>query len=76
MIASYDAALQISPDYHADAFYTKACCYALQSKTEDAIESLSCAIKLNPDLYRHMAKNDSDFDSIRENERFQALVLG
>jgi hypothetical protein len=30
--------------------------------------------QLNPNEYRKMAKTDSDFDAIRENERFQALI--
>jgi hypothetical protein len=41
---------------------------------EQAIENLQQAINLNPDEYRQMAKTDSDFDSVREDERFQALI--
>lgn len=29
---------------------------------------------LNPGKYREMAKTDADFDSLRGNEQFQALV--
>ncbi len=72
-IASFDEALKFKPDY-ADAFYNKACCYALQDNVEQAIENLQKAINLNPDEYREYAKTDSDFDSIREDERFQALI--
>jgi Flp pilus assembly protein TadD len=74
-IASYNKALQLKPDKDS-AWYNKACCYALKGDHEDAISSLSHAIELNPEKYREMAKNNSDFDSIRENERFQALVFG
>jgi hypothetical protein len=43
---------------------------------EYAIANLSRAIALSPDEYREMAKTDSDFDSIRDNEQFQALISG
>ncbi|WP_016865047.1 TPR end-of-group domain-containing protein, partial [Fischerella muscicola] len=71
-IASYDKALEIKPDYH-QAWYNKACCYALQVNIEQAIENLQKAIILNPEC-REMAKTDSDFDSIRDDERFQELI--
>jgi len=72
-ISSYDKALQFKPNY-ADAFYNKACCYALQGNVEQAIENLQHAINLSPDEYRNDAKTDSDFDSLRDSERFQALI--
>ena len=72
-IASYNKALEFKPDYH-EALYNKACCYALQGNVEQAIENLQQAIKLSPDIYRDMARTDSDFDSIRDSERFQALL--
>jgi len=72
-VASYDQALKIKPDLHA-AWYNKACSYALQGNVEQAIENLQQAINLSPDKYREMAKTDSDFDKIREDERFQALI--
>ncbi|WP_293330454.1 tetratricopeptide repeat protein [Microcoleus sp. CAWBG58] len=74
-IASYDKALEFKPDLHA-AFYNKACCYALHSQIDQAIQNLQQAIALNPDKYREMAKTDSDFDSIRFDTRFQALIEG
>jgi superkiller protein 3 len=48
----------------------------LQGNVEQAIENLQQAINLNPDENREMAKTDSDFDKIREDERFQALIQG
>jgi tetratricopeptide (TPR) repeat protein len=74
-IASYDKALEIKPD-HTSAFYNKACCYALHSQIDQAIHNLQQAIDLNPDKYREMAKTDSDFDRIRSDVRFQALIQG
>jgi tetratricopeptide (TPR) repeat protein len=72
-IASYDKALEIKPD-DTSAFYNKACCYALHTQIDQAIQNLQQAIDLNPDENREMAKTDSDFDSIRSDVRFQALM--
>jgi tetratricopeptide (TPR) repeat protein len=72
-IAAYDAALQIKPDLH-EALYNKACCYTFQGDVDSAITWLQKAIDLSPDKYREMAKTDTDFDAIRSNPRFQALL--
>jgi tetratricopeptide (TPR) repeat protein len=74
-ITSYDKALQFKPEDHK-SWYNKACCYALQGNFDAAIANLSHAIELNPDEYQELAKTDSDFDSIRDDERFKALVDG
>ncbi|TAG17948.1 MAG: tetratricopeptide repeat protein [Oscillatoriales cyanobacterium] len=74
-IASYDKALEFKPD-DTSAFYNKACCYALHSQIDQAIQNLQQAINLNPDEWREMAKTDSDFDSMRSDVRFQALIQG
>ncbi len=58
-----------------NAWYNKACAYALQGNIEQVVENLQAAINLNP-KYREMAKTDSDFDSIRDDARFQALIQG
>ena len=63
----------MKPDDH-EAWYNKACSYAIQGNIEQSLENLQKAINLNPDEYRKMAKTDSDFDAIREDERFQALI--
>jgi len=72
-VASFDQALKFKPDFH-EAWNNKACSYALQGNVEQAIENLQQAINLSPDEYREMAKTDSDFDKIREDERFRALI--
>ena len=54
-------------------YYNKACCYGLQQKIELAIETLQQAIALDAEC-RAMAKTDSDFDGIRQDERFRALI--
>ncbi|MEH2398375.1 tetratricopeptide repeat protein [Nostoc sp.] len=72
-ITSYDQALKFKPDYYL-AWYNKACCYTLQGNIEQALENLQKAINLSADKCREWAKIDSDFDSLREDERFQALI--
>ena len=72
-IASFDKALK----YHSDnpnAWYGKACSYALQADVEQAVRNLYRAIVLSPNLYRVMAQTDNNFDRIRETEAFQALM--
>jgi hypothetical protein len=46
----------------------------LQGDVELAIANLQQAIHLNPDRCRREAKTNLDFDSIREDDRFQALI--
>jgi tetratricopeptide (TPR) repeat protein len=72
-IAAFDDALKIKPDKH-EALYNKACAYALQNQLEPALDHLAQAIQLNTDRYCEMAKTDSDFDAIRDDPRFQALL--
>ena len=71
-LASYNKSLEFSPN-HANALYNKACCYGLQGRVDKAIEQLKQAINLNSEC-RGIAKTDSDFDSIRNDDRFQALI--
>ena len=71
-IASYDKALEIKPDKH-EAWYNKACAYALQDQCDLAIENLEKAILLDK-KYCNMAKENSDFDIIRKDSRFQKLI--
>lgn len=54
--------------------YLEACNDASKGNIENAIINLQQAIDLNAKQHQEMAKNDSCFDAIRNNERFQALV--
>ena len=73
-IASCDQALKINPDYDS-AIYIKARCYELQGQVELAIATLKQAIDLDP-KYREMAETDADFERVRSDDRFQALIQG
>ncbi|PAX59692.1 tetratricopeptide repeat protein [Brunnivagina elsteri] len=71
-IVSYDEALKFKPDYH-EAWYNRACTYGVLGNIDTAIENLQTAINLDAE-YREMAKTDADFDSIRNDAGFQALI--
>ncbi|WP_353930331.1 tetratricopeptide repeat protein [Okeanomitos corallinicola TIOX110] len=72
-ISSYDKAVEIKPDYHL-AWYNKSRIYALQSNLKQAIKNLQTAINIHPEEVKEWAKTNSDFDAIREDESFQALI--
>ncbi|MGA7937282.1 MAG: tetratricopeptide repeat protein, partial [Kovacikia sp.] len=71
-LQSFDRSLEFLPD-NAGAFYNKACCFALWGRLEEALENLQWAIELNPEC-QEMAKTDTDFDGMRADQRFQALL--
>ena len=80
-IDSYQQSLKFLPNdanaYYnigANAYYNIGCDYALQGNIDLALENLQQAIQLNPDKYLEQAKTESDFDSIRHDLRFQALI--
>jgi tetratricopeptide (TPR) repeat protein len=72
-IASYDLAISIQPT-DPSAYYNKACCYGLQGDVEQVLIWLQKAIDLAPEKCRERASTDSDFDAVRDDPRFQALL--
>ncbi|MEA5479831.1 tetratricopeptide repeat protein [Pseudanabaena galeata UHCC 0370] len=72
-LADFDRALEINPKNHK-SYFNKACVYSLQNQIELALENLQKAIQFNTEKYREMAMTDSDFDNIRHDPRFQALI--
>ena len=62
------------PDYPV-LFYNLACCESLAGQAEDANDHLRRAIELS-DQFRASAREDSDFDPIREEPGFRELVGG
>jgi tetratricopeptide (TPR) repeat protein len=71
-IESYTRAIAINANY-SSAWYRMACCYAVWDNVDDAVQALQRAIQLNREC-REIAKTDSDFDGIREDERFKKLI--
>ncbi len=60
---------------HEHAHYMLAAVHASLRNFPDALASLQRAIELNPDN-RAQAARDADFDLLRDNPRFRALVGG
>ena len=63
---------EANPEY-TGLLYNVACCESLAGRTEDAIEHLRLAIERS-DRFRSLAAGDSDFDPIRDDAAFKALV--
>ena len=59
---------------HESGYYGKACWYALQGDIDLAIENLRKSIDIASRNSRREAKHNPDFDGIRDDERFRALV--
>ncbi|MGK7933011.1 MAG: tetratricopeptide repeat protein [Microcystaceae cyanobacterium] len=72
-ILSYDKAIKFKPNFH-EVYYNKACAYALQNNVTLAVENLQSGINLD-ESYGEMAKTDSDFDGIRDEEQFKRLLM-
>jgi serine/threonine protein kinase/Flp pilus assembly protein TadD len=65
-------ALAIDPE-DCGILYNIACVYALQGKTEEAIDCLEKAMT-HAYWYKRWAQHDSDLDSLRSHPRFQSLM--
>ena len=68
------ALIDAHPEY-ALLFYNLACCESLAGRTTDALEHLRRAIDLS-EQFRSYAKDDSDFDPIRDEPAFRELIGG
>jgi tetratricopeptide (TPR) repeat protein len=64
--------VEAHPEY-AGPLYNLACCESLAGRKEDAIEHLRLAIERS-ERFRSFAAGDSDFDPIRDEPAFKALV--
>jgi mannose-6-phosphate isomerase-like protein (cupin superfamily) len=58
---------------YAAPLYNLACCEALSGRKDDAIGHLRSAFEKRPGL-RDLAKEDTDLDSLREDQAFQELL--
>jgi tetratricopeptide (TPR) repeat protein len=68
------ALLAAHPEY-ADLFYNVACCESLAGRTAEAVDHLRRAIDMS-ERFREYAKDDSDFDPIRDEPAFKELIGG
>ncbi len=64
--------IETHPEY-ATPMYNLACCESLAGRTTDAIEHLRHAIDLS-EQSRSYARDDSDFDPIRDEPAFRELI--
>jgi tetratricopeptide (TPR) repeat protein len=64
--------VEAAPQY-ALLFYNLACCESLTGKITDALEHLRHAIEMT-EQFRGFAKNESDFDPIRDEPMFRHLI--
>jgi tetratricopeptide (TPR) repeat protein len=71
-IECYDKVLEIDPKA-ADAWYARSCSKVKKGDMDDGLEDLKKAIEIDRE-YIKIAKEDKDFDSIRSDDRFKALV--
>jgi len=71
-IKKYQKTIEIKPDY-AVAYYNRACAYSLMNDAEKSCQDLEMAIKFDLE-YKEKTKTESDFDTIRNDERFKKLV--
>ncbi len=64
--------LEYAPE-EPSPYYNIACVYAEQGKKADAIASLKKAVEAHPE-FKDQARNDKDFEKIRNTKEFMALI--
>lgn len=59
----------------AGILYNLACAESLAGRREDALAHLAKSLEMNPE-FRGLAREDSDFDAVKDDPRFQQLLAG
>ena len=54
-------------------FYNLACCESLAGRTADAVDHLRRAVDMS-EQFRAYARDDSDFDPVRDQPAFEELI--
>ena len=72
-LADCDQAIQQKPNV-VFGHYARACCQALQANLDAALASLEQALAIAPRKTRQEARCNPDFDALRNDPRFQALI--
>jgi quercetin dioxygenase-like cupin family protein len=70
-----DTALAKHPD-EWQGYYNAACIEAKAGHGERALEHLRRGAALNQERIAHYARDDADFDSLREDPRFESAIAG
>ncbi|MDX1380545.1 MAG: hypothetical protein R3233_05465 [Xanthomonadales bacterium] len=71
-VAMARRALELAPN-DVSVLYNATCCFALAGLREEALTTLERRLQ-RAAIYREWVENDSDFDSVRDDPRFQALL--
>lgn len=74
-IANFNQAVAFKLDLDL-AWYLKAYCHAQMQADEFALLALQKAFALNPSQWIEMASQEPAFDKLRQDPRFQELVVG
>jgi len=72
-LADCDRAIQQKP-HTVFGYYARACCQALHADLDAALASLEQALAIAPRKTRQEARYNPDFDALRNDPRFQALI--
>lgn len=68
----YDKAIEVEPDYEW-SYYGKASIYGRRGELENTLINLKKAIELKPSA-KEAAKEEHDFDNVRQHKEFQDLI--
>jgi tetratricopeptide (TPR) repeat protein len=71
-LLEFEKIIKLNPNY-STAYYNIACVYSLKKDKYRALEFLEQSIKMDKSL-KEVARNDSDFDNIRNEIRFKKLI--
>ena len=74
-LAMADRAVELAPT-DGGVLHNAACAYAHAGKVDKAIELLERRMRAAGTIYKDWIDNDPDFDSIRDDPRFVALIRG
>jgi tetratricopeptide (TPR) repeat protein len=72
-VAMAERALELAPR-DMGVHYNATCCFARAGLKEKALSTLERRLDLAGTIYREWVENDSDFDSLRDDPRFQAML--
>ncbi len=69
---AYNKAIELNPTL-ANAYYNFACLDSLRNNRDSSFDYLRKAVEMDS-KYKSMSKTDSDFDNVRDDERFWEIV--